>query len=305
MPETSTHLNYTDPVFIVGMLRSGTTLLQGILNNTGKYFPVPETHFFSQVTYSLPENDLSLRDRKTIQQILNRKSRIKVPESALSNLNSQKEIFEYVIGMFNPGQINTFLEKTPRHVFFYNKILRYYPTAKFICMVREPKNIVSSRYGKNPNRKKSVIRLSLLYNKIAAAILKILDKDNVILVRYEDLTDENERTLKVICEFLDMAYDGKFLENIVAPKEIVSEHEFWKNNNLTLETIKKNNPDKWRSTLRIDQAHLVNYITRSYAEEFGYSSGHEWAQVGKGFGRDIFRMIKPGEFKKLISKVHG
>ena len=305
MSDISLEPNYTDPVFIVGMPRSGTTLLQGILNNTGKYFPMPETHFFSRVTYALPENDFSRKDRETIQRILNRKSRIKVPENALLNLNSQKEVFEYVIGMFNPAQKNIFLEKTPRHVFFYSKILGYYPSARFICMTREPKNIVSSRYGKNPKRKKSVIRLSLLYNKIAAAILEIINKDNVILVRYEDLTAENERTLKRICEFLDIPYDGKFLDNIMAPKEIVSAHEYWKNNNLALQTIQENNPDKWRRTLGMDQAHLVNWITKSYAAKFGYSSRYDWATVCKGFSRDISRLLKPGEFRKIISKVHG
>jgi hypothetical protein len=305
MPEIAIEPTYTDPVFIVGMPRSGTTLLQGILSNTGKYFPMPETHFFSRVTYALPENGFSQKDRQTIRRILNCKSRIKVEENALFNLNSQKDVFEYVIGMFNPAKKNTFLEKTPRHVFFYSKILKYYPTAKFICMIREPKNIVSSRLGKNPKRNKSVVRLALLYNKIAAAILEIENKNNVLLVRYEDLTAENERSLVKICEFLDINYSPKFLKNVVAPKEIVSDHEFWKNNNLELETIQKSNPDKWRRHLGMDQAHLVNYITKSYALKFGYSTRYEWAKVCRGFGQDIIRLLKPEEFKKIISKVHG
>jgi hypothetical protein len=172
-------------------------------------------------------------------------------------------------------------------------------------MTREPKNIVSSRYAKDPKRKKSVILLSLLYNKIAAEILEIINKDNVILVRYEDLTAENEQTLKKICEFLYIPYDGKFLENIVAPKEIVSAHEYWKKNNLALQTIQENDPDKWRRTLGRDQAHLVNWITKSYAAKFGYPSRYDRVTVCKGFGRDIARLLKPGEFKKIISKVHG
>jgi hypothetical protein len=287
------------------MPRSGTTLLQGILSNTGKYFPMPETHFFSRVTYALRENGLNQKDRQTIRRILKRKARIEVAENAFRHLNSQKEVFEYVIGLFNSAKKNTFLEKTPRHIFFYSKIRNYYPTAKFICMTREPKNIVSSRLMKHPKRKKSVTRLALLYNKIAAAILKIEGKDDVRVVRYEDLTAENEATLKKICEFLNIAYDRRFLKNVVAPKEIVSAHEFWKNNNLALQRIRENNPDKWRATLDIDQAHLVNCITGSYASKFGYATPYEWAKVCKGFGRDIIRLHKPGEIKKILSKVHG
>lgn len=56
MPAKDAKPVYKEPVFIVGMLRSGTTLIQGILCNTGKYFAVPETHFFSRVVYGLPED---------------------------------------------------------------------------------------------------------------------------------------------------------------------------------------------------------------------------------------------------------
>lgn len=305
MPDITSESTYIDPVFIVGMPRSGTTLLQGILSNTGKYFPMPETHFFSRVAYALPDNGFSDKDRKRIRRKLIRKSRIKVDEKALFNLDSQKEVFEYVLGLFNPDKKNTFLEKTPRHVFFYSKILSYYPTAKFICMIREPKNIVSSRLRRSLKQKKSVIRLSLLYNKIAAVILNIKGKHNVMLVRYEDLTEEKEPSLKKICAFLNIPYDRQFLKNVVAPKEIVSAHEFWKNNNLALQTIRENNPDKWRTTLNMDQAHLVNYITRSYAPKFGYSAGYLWTRVCKGVARDAIRLLKHQEIKKVMSRVHG
>ncbi len=305
MPQHTIDPTYTDPVFIVGMPRSGTTLLQGILSNTGNYFPMPETHFFSRATYGLRENDLSQKDCQTIRRILYRKARIEVAEDAFRHLNSQKEVFEYVIGQFNPDKKNTFLEKTPRHIFFYSKICSYYPSAKFICMIREPKNIVSSRLRKHPKRKKSLIRLALLYNKISAAILKIESKDNVIVVRYEDLTADNKSSLIKICEFLNIPYDRQLLENVIAPNEIVSDHEFWKNNNLVLQSIRENDPDKWRDSLDADQAHLVNYITKSYASKFGYATAYDWARLCKGFGRDVLRLHKPGEIKKILSKVHG
>ena len=305
MSEIGSEAVYKEPVFIVGMPRSGTTLLQGILSKTGNYFPMPETHFFSRVAFGLPENGFSEKDRKTIHRVLKRKSRIKADESTIFKLNSQKEVFEHVIAMFNTDKQNTFLEKTPRHVFFYSKILKYYPTAKFICMTREPKNIVSSRLSKSPTQKKSVIRLALLYNKIAAAILKIKDNSNVLLVRYEDLTAENELCLKKICQFLDIAYTPTLAENVAAPEGIVSPHEFWKTRNLELKTIQKNNADKWRKTLGVGQAHLVNWITKSYASKFGYASEYDWTKVGKGFGQDIKRVLKPGELKKIFSKVQG
>lgn len=296
---------YKEPVFIVGSPRSGTTLIQGILCNTGKYFPMPETHFFSRVVNGLPESHFSHKDRKKIHRILSHKSRIEIDEESLRKLNTQKEIFEYVIETFNISHKNNFLEKTPRHVFFYSKILNYYPGARFICMIREPKNVVSSQLTNSPKQNKSVIRLSMLYNKIAAAILEIEDNSNVSVIKYEDLTTKTQLVLKKICSFLNVAFDPKFIDDVSAPPEIVSEHEFWKERNIKLKSIQNNNAEKWRKALSTGQANIINFVTQSHAEKFGYALSYQWSEVWKGLCQDIIRLFSPSEFKKIFSKVRG
>ena len=67
--------SYKKPVFIVGVPRSGTTLVQGILCKTKEYFPMPETHFFARAAYGLPEDHLNQKDRKRIQHKLLKKSK--------------------------------------------------------------------------------------------------------------------------------------------------------------------------------------------------------------------------------------
>jgi hypothetical protein len=296
---------YKEPVFIVGSPRSGTTLIQGILCNTGKYFPMPETHFFSQVVYGLTEKGLSDKDRKKIHRILARKSRIDIDREYLSNLNTQKEIFEYVVGTFNTDNRIDFLEKTPRHVFFYPKIMNYYPRAKFICMIREPKNVISSQLTNSPKQNKSVIRLSMLYNKIAAAIIEIEGNLNVTVIKYEDLTTEPRQILEKICNFFNMTFNPKLLNDVSAPFEIVSEHEFWKKKNIKLKRIQQNNADKWRKALTPGQANIINFITQSHAKKFGYSLSYEWPEVWNGLCQDAIRLFSPKEFKRIFSKVRG
>ena len=296
---------YKEPVFIVGSPRSGTTLIQGILCNTGKYFPMPETHFFSQVVYGLPEKDLSDKDRKRIHRILARKSRIDIDRGYLLKLNTQKEIFEYVVDGFNTDNKIEFLEKTPRHVFFYSKIMNYYPGAKFICMIREPKNVISSQLTNSPKQNKSVIRLSLLYNKIVTAISEIQGKNNVSVIKYEDLTLEPQQILAKICHFLNLGFDSKILDDVSAPFEIVSEHEFWKERNIKLKRIQKNNADKWRNTLTAGQANIINFITRSHAKKIGYALSYDWSEVWNGFRQDMLRLFSPKEFKRIFLKVRG
>ena len=296
---------YKKPVFIVGMPRSGTTLIHGILCNTGEYFPMPETHFFVRAAYGLPEENLSKNHRKRIQHKLLKKSRIKLDKRLPENLTTIKDIFEHVINQFNPDGTRTFLEKTPRHIFFYSKILEYYPDAKFICMIREPKNVVSSQLTNSPKQKKSVLRLCLLYNKIAAAIVKIRNNNNAFLIKYEELTTDTELILRHTCKFLNIAFDSKLVDNVAAPLGIVSEHEYWKDKNIEIETIQKNNPAKWEETLDNNQQNLVNFITKSYAAQFGYILTYNRIAVYKGFSRDIKKLLSPREFKKIFINAHG
>ena len=302
MAEARPTTRYNQPVFIVGVPRSGTTLLQAILCNSGEYFPMPETHFFSRVTYGLPKDNLSAEDRKKLHRVLAKKSRIKVDEELLHELNSKKEVFEYIIGTFNSDGKNTFLEKTPRHVFFYSEIMQYYQDAKFICMVREPKNSVSSLLTMSARREKSAVRISIFYNKLAKAILNIMNNSNVLIVRYEDLTDKSELTLRGICKFLNITYSSSLINNAVAPAGIVSAHEIWKNRNIELDGIQKNNPDRWRKVLSQGRADMVTYITKSYASQFGYSLAYDRAAVFNGFVQDIGKLLSWKELRKALSK---
>jgi len=297
--------NYKKPVFIVGMPRSGTTLMQAILCNTGKYFPMPETHFFARAAYKLPENGLSRKNRKRIRRKLIKKSRFEIDREFPDHLTTRKAVFEYLVDQFNTGGADTFLEKTPRHVFFYSKILEYYPDARFICMIREPKNVVSSQLANSPKINKSIIRLSLLYNKIATAILNIDRLQKVMLVKYEDLTGSTEPMLKNICGHLNIPYDARFVENVAAPPEIVSHHEFWKSRNIHQHRVIRNNPDKWRETLNDAQADTINFITGSKAAKFGYASTYSCFGITNGFIRDIGRLLSKNELKKIMSIIHG
>ncbi len=296
---------YRNPVFVVGMPRSGTTLIQGILCNTGQYFPIPETHFFVRATYDLPTENLSKKNLKQIQQKLLKKSRINLQHEFPEYLSNEKEVFEYVIDQFNKDGCRTFLEKTPRHIFFYSKIIAYYPDAKFICLIREPKNVISSHFVNSPIQNKSVIRLSLLYNKITSAILSIKDKKNVFLIRYEDLTTKKELVLKQTCNFLNIQWYSRLITNVAAPPEIVSSHEFWKKKNLSQTIIEKNNADQWQQTLTPRQANIINCITKSNAEKFGYKFSCRCIQLLNGVIQDMPNFFSPCEFRKAFSKYHG
>lgn len=296
---------YQNPVFIAGTPRSGTTLLHGILCKLGPYFPMPETHFFSNAAYRMSDQGLCSEDLKKIQRVLIKRARIEIDGQLPPELNSKKDLFEYVIEKFNPHQVNTFLEKTPRHVFFYDEIIKCYPDAKFVCMIREPKNIISSQLTYTTKPDKSVIRLSLLFNKIANEIVALRNKTNVRVIRYEELTNRTVPVLKDVCRFLNLSYDPSIFENVAAPPEIITKRAHWQERNLGMSAIKSNDPEKWRKFLNEGQRNIVNFVTGKTARAFSYDLTYRWKGLIQGCLQDILKLAKPREFKKLFRKAHG
>ena len=291
---------YKEPVFIVGVPRSGTTLLQSLLCNTDHYFPVPETHFFSRAALGLPGKNLSHENKKEILRILHKKARIRIAIQSLCKLKSKREIFEYIINIYNRDNRSTFLEKTPRHALFYLEIKQWYPDARFICMIRDPRNTISSILKMGKENEKSAIIFSMLYNKIVKNILIISKEKNVHVVRYEDLTDKPEKTLKNIFKFLKLQYNSKYLADINAPPEIISLHEHWKKNNLLIKTIQANDTERWRSVLSEEIGHLVCFLTKAYAVRLGYDVNYNLVKVCQGIRHDALTALSSINFKKII-----
>jgi hypothetical protein len=291
---------FKQPVFIVGVPRSGTTLLQSILCHSGQYFPIPETHFFSRVAFGVPEKKINNAQKKKMLRILKRKSKIDLDETELLRLNSKKEIFEYIVGCYNKENLSTFLEKTPRHIFHYSEIMNYYSDARFICMIREPRNTVTSILSMHPDKKKSVTRIALLYNKIADRILSISQNRNVFVIRYEDLVNEPEMTVSNVCNHLQIPYDQKLLEDVAAPHTLISSHEQWKDKNIHLKTIQKNNKESWKKFFNNNSGDMVIFITRSYAPRFGYDISYNWRRVCNGFLQDIRYNLSSKEINSIF-----
>lgn len=278
---------FKQPVFIVGAPRTGTTLLQSILCNLEQYFPIPETHFFSKGAFGMPENNLNGSQKKKLLRILKRKSKIEIDEADLLTLSSKKAIFEFIIEGYNKNNKDTFLEKTPRHIFHYSEIMHHYPDARFICMIREPRNTVSSILQMRPEINKSVTRVAFLYKKIANRILKISRNKNVFVVRYEDLVNNSQKTLYNICGYLQLPYNSRLIEDVAAPPEIISSHEKWKARNINFKGINKNDPERWKNFIGQNSGDMIAFITGSYAIQFGYKTTYNWIRVCRGFLQDV------------------
>lgn len=168
-----------EPIFIVGCGHSGTSILFRILSNHkniyGIYYPdtTLETNIFikNQANY----NVFKKWENETIKN------------------NKQR-----------------FIEKTPRHVYFIDEILKFYPNAKIIVCVRNGFDNILSLIKNRPKEYDFDKALNRWVNDNNEWYCKY-NKDNMYVVKLENLQKNPENTISNILSFLNEEYEPTIL----------------------------------------------------------------------------------------------
>ena len=189
------------PIFITGLPRSGTSLVERIIVSGEKSIQslgesdVFDKVFFSNQIIKNQENILKSDFSFLIEKILNQ-----YKEQGLNNLND----------IFTDKSITNFL--------YYELISKIFPNAKFIYCARNSlaniigifRSFLPSVYWSHSLEK--IFLMSELYsNKIKD--LKKNKLNNIFIVNLEDLTNNPISVSKNFYKFLDLKWSEKCLEN--------------------------------------------------------------------------------------------
>ncbi len=220
--------------FIIGIGRSGTTLLTKILNTHPSIISNPESRFILHFFRSI--NNLNSITQKEIIQVS--EDILKIKESDYTDLriwDINKAIFKKAVKNINP-QITYYnfskhihlqsglakrtnypsiiFDKNPPYTLFFNELEKLNPDIKYIAMVRDYRDNILSRLKYKMDIHNNIyfaaLKWSYFNKKIIAAIEKCPDK--VCVVRYEDLVNNTKAEVDKICHFINVPFDKSMLE---------------------------------------------------------------------------------------------
>ena len=262
-------------LFIIGMPRSGTKLLRTILNNHSNiYIPEVETLFIPRILKKYGGKYLNDEDAKEIKQIIQDslfyfyylKGRDFEFPTSLSNDETAVSLLDMFFENLSNTQnkkIEIIGDKSPNYIFDIDILRRYYPKAKFIHIIRDPRDVVvSMKNAWNKNVYRSAYRWSLgiqSFNKEK--------KMNSIEIRYEDLLNNSQEVVNKICFFLNVPFEDKML-NV---SKSVENYGSAKGKSGILQF----NINKYRDKLTEKQIKLIEGYTFKYLKKYGYSLDSE------------------------------
>ncbi len=292
--------------FMIGMGRSGTTLLTNMLNSHPKVISSSENEFILFAQESFKNKDFSKEDvvndfMDLFAYNFHSEPSIWVPAQKIkedikaaadkSFANVCKLVYMNYPLAGQKQTVSLLVDKNPAYSLHKKTLHALFPSAKYIVLVRNYKDNVLSRkkYAYKPT---SVFELGVSWNFYYQQILKDVTelKTQPHLMRYEDLVKEPKETLQKMCMYLDI----DFMEEMLHYKEKAGEmRKLLKEN--TGEKFEKvmemhGNLESDVTTDRID-AHekelsaeenaILDYICYNTARQFGYAPKEKSKPAGK------------------------
>jgi len=242
------------PLFIIGCVRSGTTLVRNLLRRQPNVICPEETHYFrpgdpfrSPGFHRLMKSHVLKRHRQIdgiSEADFNRMLQEATSKGHLMRLHVEHMARARGLDRFR------WFDKTPQNIYGIHLIRAEFPTARFLHIVRNPFNVVASlKLGKVV--KVEDIQGACNYWAEAVTIIDqfapLLGKD-LLELRYEDITDDPVGTMQSLLEFSEL---GDVTE-IYAPKDTYRERNQHEN--------------------VLDQADREEVVRRcgAFAERYGY-----------------------------------
>ncbi|CAN5526737.1 hypothetical protein BH11ARM1_BH11ARM1_18380 [soil metagenome] len=271
--------------FIVGCGRSGTTLLQVMLDSHSDIALPNETHFYS-VFFRRKKGKYGQMDSpELLESALDEVMQIdhfrafgvekaQVLAYAQSQKPSWETLFLALMTAFRVSRnVQKVGKKTPSHLGYLWDLYTKFPDAKFIHVIRDPRAVLLSylkapfykNFGKNPFHAMNAWRNAA---DIHFDAVGRIDPKRYTTVRYEDLVSKPKEELERLCGFLEVPFQESMLEYHKRSYSGFLEAETHKLG--TLQPVYTGSLDKWKEQLSPQNIELLEAFAGDRMTKLGY-----------------------------------
>ena len=250
---------------IVGVGRSGTTLLMSMLSAHPDMTMPPEFHFVNQYILTRPGATLpEMTERLTADARFARLGlTIKEAVQPFTDQNesfSTVKLYRAILSLYAVKQgVHIIGDKSPKNIECLPILRRVFPDAKIIHLIRDPRDVYLSRKQAAWSASRSDTLQFLAYRaqyELGQRLGPQLFGDNYLEIYYENLLSQPQTELERVCRLLDVPFDERMLNFSGAAKELVFADEIaWKKE--ALGPLLTQNMNKWRRELTPEKVRQI------------------------------------------------
>jgi hypothetical protein len=294
------------PIFIVGVQRSGTTLLRMLLNAHSQVAIPEEARFLMPLlTYANIKRGLDRSAILRLHAYLSTSREFDLwsydRESFLADLARRDrlglaEFVHLLYGSYARAQNKAYWGD--KSLFFrrIGVLHRILPSATFIHLVRDGRDVFDSWRRFDPirgNAPTAALDWRLKIGLIESTFAR-LPPEQLLTVRYEDLLQDPGQVMRSVCTFLGIEFEPSMLEFHRHSNQYIGEHH----SKLIFKPIDASNQAKWRLSLSPDEKRTFDLIAGSTLAHHGYKDSGE---TGTLFERAaILSRLIPGSLAKAL-----
>lgn len=277
-------LSHDSPIFIVGMPRSGTTLLTSILSAHPRLGISPESHYLS---YWIPNyRHLNLADKQEFQQFwqtLSTSRRFSYfdvdAEIVLARIRAEggspchRTVFTaWMTAYAERIQKPRWGEKTPLHYQHLPQLLSWFPQAQILWMIRDPRAVAASLLDMTWASDYVHIHARQWCESTQLFETSWSQDPRVRLVAYERLVQSPQAVVKELLEFLQEDYVDNLIRQRSTDAMPIVNRQGWALAHLSqaLQPLSTGSIDRWRQRLSPSQQAIVNHLTDGVRQRYGY-----------------------------------
>ena len=271
----------SSPIFIIGVQRSGTTLLRLMLNAHSQ-IAIPEeggfwrpllrrfrtnvnrefcgNEFLRYVDYlrEHPQFKLWGIEAKDFFEDIRK-------EQSLTLAELMSRTYAYYASTFNKP---IWGDKTPSFFRMIPTLKKLFPNARFIHIVRDGRDLYLSWRKVDPSKNNiTMIALEWVYKvKKAQSALLAIEPERSLQIKYEDLVNSPCETLSKVCNFLFLTFEKNMLNYWLNSYKYIGLHH----SELIFQPVSTQSVERWKTVLSRKQVRKFECIAGSTLANNGY-----------------------------------
>lgn len=286
------------PLYIVGVGRSGTSLLQSILGTHSSIKGLPETGilrryiFRKNIKWSALASDKSVARNESLAK-----------KVILADKNRASLMKVYRDSLFEGVADNFVLEKDPRLVEYLDLLSFVEKENRIIVITRDPRDVLVSK------KEAAWSRGRTLFSYLTASHVQLTDsryakqQSNVFHLSYESLLKNPIAVIESVCQFLCLDFEPNMLNYQETAKTLVHDDEAsWKKE--TFKPLMRSNYGKWSGKLSDIEAYLSVEVANDAFPELNFEQQSKLSKMEKVLAWALYYSVKLASISfRLVRKM--